>query len=114
MKYTAIPLWQCSSFSPSMFESINLHRLRGKRQMIITTVPKALGHQGQFSIDMLKDEARQLIESGTISCNQPIYVLCQFIPAREWVDVECELERNGFLLRDHIADLNPSQCWSSD
>ena len=63
---------------------------------------------------MLRDEARQLVESGAVDCHQPIYVLCQFIPAREWVWVECELERNGFLLRDQIADLNPAQCWSDD
>lgn len=67
-----------------------------------------------FSLDMLKDEARQLMESGAVDCCQPIYVLCQFIPAREWVCVECELERNGFLLRDQIADLNPCQEWTDD
>lgn len=73
-----------------------------------------LDRNHHFSIEMLKDEVRHLVESGQVDCGQPIYVLCQFIPAREWVDVECELERNGFLLRDHIADLNPSQCWVND
>ncbi|MGB2923759.1 MAG: DUF4327 family protein [Limnothrix sp.] len=84
--------------------------------MTITAAPQsdALKSRGSFTIEMLKDEAHQLIESGTINCNQPIYVLCQFIPAREWVDVECELEKHGFLLRDHVADLNPAQCWTND
>ena len=82
--------------------------------MTIATMPQALDQSKHFSIDMLRDEVRQLVESGKIDCRQPIYVLCQFIPAREWVDVECELERNGFLLRDHIADLNPVQCWTDD
>ena len=53
-----------------------------------------------YSITLLKDEVRQLVERGTVSRHQPIYVLCQYIPAREWVCVECELERSDFLLRD--------------
>ncbi|MEB3120307.1 MAG: DUF4327 family protein, partial [Snowella sp.] len=44
----------------------------------------------------------------------PIYVLCQYIPAREWVCVECELERSDFLLRDQIGDLMSSECWDND
>lgn len=67
-----------------------------------------------FSMTMLKDEVRSLIAAGKVSDSQPIYVLCQFIPAREWAWVECELERHGYLLRDHVADLNPCQCWSND
>ena len=46
-----------------------------------------------YSITMIKDEVRQLVEQGTINRNQPIYTLCQYIPPREWVCVECELER---------------------
>ena len=82
--------------------------------MSTATRPQTTNSRQSFSIEMLKDEVRQLVEAGKVDCQQPIYVLCQFIPAREWVGVECELERNGFLLRDHIADLNPSQCWSDD
>ncbi len=82
--------------------------------MSIATMPQTFNQGKHFSIEMLKDEVRQLVEMGKIDCRQPIYVLCQFIPAREWVCVERELERNGFLLRDHIADLNPVQCWSDD
>ena len=82
--------------------------------MTLSTLPQTTDTKSLFSIEMLKDEVHQLLESGLINCQQPIYVLCQFIPAREWVHVECELERNGFLLRDHIADLNPHQCWSND
>ena len=76
--------------------------------------PQITNNRRYFSIEMLKDEVCQLLEAGKVDCQQPIYVLCQFIPAREWVGVECELERHGFLLRDHIADLNPSQCWTDD
>jgi hypothetical protein len=68
----------------------------------------------QYSIDVIQDEARHLVEKGIVSRQQPIYVLCQYIPAREWVCVECELERCNFLLRDRIADLMGSEEWDND
>lgn len=67
-----------------------------------------------YSLDSIKDEARQLIEKGVISRQQPIYVLCKFIPAREWVGVECELERCDYLLRDPVGDLVSYQTWEND
>ncbi len=68
----------------------------------------------RYSIDVIQEEARHLVEKGAISRQQPIYVLCQYIPAREWVCVECELERCDFLLRDRIADLIGSEEWDND
>ena len=68
----------------------------------------------QYSIDVLQEEARQLVEKGIVSRQQPIYVLCQYIPAREWVCVECELERCDFLLRDRIGDLVGQEAWQND
>jgi len=68
----------------------------------------------QYSIDVIQDEARQLVEKGVVSRQQPIYVLCQYIPAREWVCVECELERCNFLLRDRIGDLMGQEAWEND
>lgn len=59
----------------------------------------------QYSIEAIKDEARQLVIQGLVTRQQPIYTLCQYIPASEWVCVECELEKNDFLLRDRIIDL---------
>lgn len=67
-----------------------------------------------YSIEAIRDEARQLVEKKIISRQQPIYVLCQYIPAREWACVEWELERSDYLLRDRIADLIPSQEWDND
>ncbi len=67
-----------------------------------------------YSIGEIKDEARQLVETGKVDRHQPIYVLCQFIPPREWICVECELERNDYLLRDHICDLLAKDVWSED
>lgn len=67
-----------------------------------------------YSINMIKDEVRHLVEKGTVSRHQPIYILCQYIPAREWVCVEYELEQCDYLLRDQIGDLIASENWDND
>lgn len=67
-----------------------------------------------YSLELLQDEARQLVQRGFVSRQQPIYVLCQYIPAREWARVESELERGGFLLRDRIGDLLGREEWEND
>jgi hypothetical protein len=67
-----------------------------------------------YSIEMIRDEVRQLLDQGCVTRHQPIYVLCQYIPPREWVSVECELEKCDYLLRDQIGDLIPSQIWDND
>lgn len=67
-----------------------------------------------YSIDIIKDEARQLVETGIVSRQQPIYSLCEHIPAREWMIVECQLERNDYLLRDPIGDLISDDSWEND
>ncbi len=84
--------------------------------MSVDTLPSAppVFSSIHYSIEMIQDEARQLVEKGMVSRQQPIYVLCQYIPAREWVCVECELERCDYLLRDHIGDLIASETWDDD
>ncbi len=68
----------------------------------------------RYSIETLKDEARQLIETGIVNRQQSIYTLCKYIPAREWGKLECELERYDYLLRDSIGDLVSYDNWESD
>jgi hypothetical protein len=68
----------------------------------------------QYSLDIIQGEARQLVEKGLVSRQQPIYILCQYIPAREWACIECELERCNFLLRDRIGDLMGREDWDND
>jgi hypothetical protein len=63
---------------------------------------------------MIQDEARELVNKGVVSRQQPIYILCQFIPPREWACIECELERCNFLLRDRIGDLMGREEWEND
>ena len=68
----------------------------------------------QYSLNVIQDEARELVRKGKVGRQQPIYLLCQFIPAREWAFVECELERCNFLLRDRIGDLVGREHWDND
>ncbi len=67
-----------------------------------------------YSIDEIKDQARHLVERGIVDRHQPIFILCEFIPPREWICVECELERNDYLLRDRIGDLLAQDEWEED
>ena len=68
----------------------------------------------RYSLDVIRDEARQLVEKGLLQRQQPIYTLCQYIPASEWLEVERELELNEFLLRDPIIDLLGKEEWEDD
>lgn len=68
----------------------------------------------QYSLSLIQDEARQLVQKGLVSRQQPIYILCQYIPAREWASIESELERCDFLLRDRIGDLLGREDWEND
>lgn len=83
--------------------------------MITKTLPSTTSTKTiQYSIEMIRDEVRQLVDKGSVSRQQPIYVLCQYIPAREWVCVEYELERCDYLLRDRIGDLLSTERWDND
>jgi hypothetical protein len=67
-----------------------------------------------YTLDMVRDEARHLVACGYVNRQQPIYVMCQYIPAREWNQVETELEFGGFLLRDRMVDLLGHEEWEND
>lgn len=67
-----------------------------------------------YSLNEIRDEVRQMVDRGVITRNQPIYVLCEFLPAREWFSVESELERWDYLLRDRIGDLISEEKWNND
>ncbi|WP_036479200.1 DUF4327 family protein [Myxosarcina sp. GI1] len=68
----------------------------------------------QYSIETLREEVRHLVERGVIRRTQPLYVLCEYLPAREWLGIECQLERYDYLLRDRIGDLIGEPRWESD
>ncbi len=68
----------------------------------------------KYDINAIRNEARQLVDKGLVDRQQPIYTLCKYIPDREWVCVELELEENEFLLRDRIIDLLSRENWRED
>jgi len=68
----------------------------------------------RYSLDVIRDEASQLVKQGRLERQQSIYTLCQYIPAREWLEVERELELNEFLLREPIIDLLSQEEWDND
>lgn len=68
----------------------------------------------KYDLEVLRAEARQLVEKGKVRRNDPIYALCKFIPGRDWVCIELELEENDFLLRDKIIDLLAQEEWTED
>jgi beta-galactosidase GanA len=83
--------------------------------MSVNTVSSAVSSTSvQYTLDVIQEEARRLVHKGVVSRQQPIYTLCQYIPAREWAWVECELEKNSYLLRDRIGDLMGHEEWQND
>lgn len=67
-----------------------------------------------YSIELIRAEARYLVQHNLVGRHQPIYTLCQYIPAQEWLAVEAELERHDYLLRDQIIDLLGNEEWDND
>lgn len=68
----------------------------------------------RYSISAIREEACNLVEMGLISLNQPLRILCEYLPTEYWNNIEQELERNDFLLRDRIIDLVGALNWDSD
>lgn len=68
----------------------------------------------ELSIDAIREEVCQLLDKGLVNRNQPLYALCEHLPAREWLGIENELERWGYLLRDRIIDLVITEKWDND
>lgn len=68
----------------------------------------------RYSIEVIREEAKQLVNQGKLNRQQPIYNLCCFFPPCEWNFIEQELECNEFLLRDRIIDLLGGECWEED
>ncbi|WP_016949974.1 DUF4327 family protein [Anabaena sp. PCC 7108] len=68
----------------------------------------------KYDIQMIKEEALQLVKRGLLNRQQPIYTLCKYLPNREWNYFEYELEKNEYLLRDRIIDLLGCEDWQED
>ena len=68
----------------------------------------------RYSINVIREEAINLIQAGVIDLHQPLRYLLEYLPAQQWDLVECELELHDYLLRDHIIDLVGKQEWETD
>lgn len=67
-----------------------------------------------YSLSVLQDEVRQLVQQGVVSRQQAIYTLYEYIPPQAWFEVEQELEKSNFLPRDRIGDLISHEEWDND
>lgn len=68
----------------------------------------------RYSISTIREEAINLVQRGVIALDQPLRILFEYLPPRQWNLIECELERYDYLLRDRIIDLVGEVNWSSD
>ena len=68
----------------------------------------------RYSINAIREEAINLLENGLIALNQPLRILFEYLPAKQWNTIECELEQYDYLLRDRIIDLVGEVNWESD
>ena len=57
-----------------------------------------------YTLDELK-EARYLVDRSVIDRHQALCILCEFIPQRDWICVECELDKHDYTLKDRICNL---------
>lgn len=68
----------------------------------------------KYDIEVIQEEALQLVKKGLVNRQQQIYALCKYIPKRDWTYFEQELENNEYLLRDRIIDLIGGEVWEED
>lgn len=68
----------------------------------------------RYSIAIIRQEACNLLEMGVIAGDQPLRILFEYLPAKKWHIIECELERYDYLLRDRIIDLVGKVNWDND
>lgn len=68
----------------------------------------------RYSIGTIREEAINLVQIGVIALDQPLRILFEYLPARQWNLIECELERYDYLLRDRIIDLVGEVNWDND
>ena len=70
--------------------------------------------RSDYNFDLIVEEVKALLEKGVINRFQPLYVLANYIPSREWLTVELELEEKGYLLRHQIKEILTQQAWDND
>ncbi|MGB3668495.1 MAG: DUF4327 family protein [Phormidesmis sp.] len=67
-----------------------------------------------YTLNMLRDTARALVDKHVVDRQQLIHVLCRFVSKSGWKRIEVELEEDEFLMRDRIIDLLAKETWEED
>ena len=70
--------------------------------------------RSDYNFDLIVEEVKALLEKGVINRFQPLYILANYIPSREWLTVELGLEEKGYLLRHQIKEILTQQTWDND
>ncbi len=70
--------------------------------------------QDIYDYEVFRDEVRYLIEQGQIRAHQPLYMLCKYMPTRDWPWIEQELEHHNLLPGEPISELLGNHRWDSD
>ncbi|MBE9046927.1 DUF4327 family protein [Pleurocapsales cyanobacterium LEGE 10410] len=68
----------------------------------------------RYSFNAIREEAINLVQIGVVALNQPLRILFEYLPARQWDIIESELELHDYLLRDRVIDLVGEPDWDSD
>ena len=79
-----------------------------------TILPSQASFKYEYNFDLIVEEVKALLEKGVIDRFQRLYVLANYIPAREWLTVEMELEEKGYSLRDQVKEIVSKQRWEND
>jgi hypothetical protein len=75
---------------------------------------KTSKRQDVCSIDAIRDQVCELVCEGRLSRLSPLCTICNYFSDREWPEIEAELERNDYLLRDPVVDLIGQEQWAND
>jgi len=59
----------------------------------------------QYSIDFIREQAKEFVQKGIFKSEQPIDAICEYIAMIHWEEVERELKLNNLVFSDSIKDL---------
>ena len=68
----------------------------------------------QYSITLIQDEVRALLDRGTLTHQNRLLSLSEYYSDREWQHIERVLTCNDYILRDRICDLVSQETWDND
>jgi Domain of unknown function (DUF4327) len=83
-------------------------------QSIASIAEQSSDQPVRYSLEVIREEVRNLVKKGLLRRNQPIFAICEYLPMREWRAIERVLEEGEFLLRDRICDLLAQEDWHND